>query len=233
MSFSKLEEEILRCLSAHIAQNDEISLTELASECHVAKSTVVKAVQKLGYKGFEDLTYSVRFNAQGSDGNLLPRAVVNGEYALQVDMLSRCFVNGEGRRNFVFSGDRRTGRLLALYVSRKLAMFDIFCPASYDYAMASASSQPSGVAFFCFHRELPGKERLGQQEGFAQGMLRSAQEAGFRIVAFTDNDERLACGKDGLTFRISDNDGTGADLYVAKVLMLFEAALSRYAQQRG
>ncbi len=60
---SPLERQIMQSLVAHISQNEEVSLTELAEECHVSKSSVVKMVQKLGYRGFEDLTYDVRFNA--------------------------------------------------------------------------------------------------------------------------------------------------------------------------
>lgn len=70
--FSPLERQILQALTSHISQNEEVSLTALAEECHVSKSSVVKAVQKLGYRGFSDLSYHVRFNAQTSSGSLLP-----------------------------------------------------------------------------------------------------------------------------------------------------------------
>ena len=61
---SELERAVFRHISQHVAQNEEITLTELAEECHVAKGTVIKAVQKLGYRGFNDFACNVRLNAQ-------------------------------------------------------------------------------------------------------------------------------------------------------------------------
>ena len=88
VGLTPLERDIIQLLTQHISCNEEISLTELAEECHVAKSIVVKAVQKLGYGGFGDLTYNIRLNAQ-SAGGLLPRRPVSGDVDDQVDRLSR------------------------------------------------------------------------------------------------------------------------------------------------
>jgi DNA-binding MurR/RpiR family transcriptional regulator len=41
--YSQLDRAIIQAIVAHISKNEEISLTELAQECHVAKSSVVKA----------------------------------------------------------------------------------------------------------------------------------------------------------------------------------------------
>jgi len=231
-AFTKLEREILASLSAHISQNDEISLTDLAKECHVAKSTVVKAIKKLGYKGFDELTHSIRLNARAGDGVLLPRQVVQGRSQETVVTLAHQLLLCEQKRNFIFSGDRRTGRLIASYMSRKLAMFDIFAPASYDYALARQESLPCGTAFFCFHKELPGRSPLGQQEGYGDGMLRSARDAGFSLVVFSDDVERERPAKADLLVRISGNEDDREDLYVSKVLIVFERALSLYATER-
>ena len=230
--FTRLEEQIVRTLAAHITRNDEVSLTELALECHVAKSTVVKAVQKLGYHGFGDLSRSVRLNARAGDGTLLPRVTVEGDARLAVRRLSACLRRCEGRRNFIFSGDRRTGRLLATYMSRKLAMFDILAPASYDYDLARRETLPCGIAFFCTHQELPGRLVMGQQEGYGEGMMHAARSAGFSIVAFSD-DERRRWEPDDTVISIAPSPDGREDRYMPKVLMTFEQALAAYAAERG
>lgn len=231
--FSPLERQILQALTSHISQNDEVSLTALAEECHVSKSTVVKAVQKLGYHGFSDLSYHVRLNAQTSSGGLLPRAITEKPFDKAAEELAGCFGRCMGRRNFIFSGDRRCSALIASYMSRKLAMFDIFAAPSYDYAMTSAGVLPPGVAFFCFHRELPKHTQLGQQEGYGEGMLLAARNTGFYIVALSDDpDKRLPSGGPDLLLTISPNEGMDVDLYAPRVIMLFEAALSRLSATR-
>lgn len=229
---SPLERQIMQSLVAHISQNEEVSLTELAEECHVSKSSVVKMVQKLGYRGFEDLTYNVRFNAQTSTGMLLPRVVTVDPVDRAADALAACLARCPGHRNFIFSGDRRCGALIASYMSRKLAMFDIFAPPSYDYALTVPGSLPCGVAFFCFHKELPGRSLRGQQEGYGEGMFSAAREAGFYTVALSDADNRIQEEAD-LLLRIAPNEGPDVDLYAARVIMLFEMALARFALRRG
>ena len=56
------ERAVVTALNAHITRNEEVSLTELAQECHVAKSTVVKTLQRLGYQGFEEFRYNYRLS---------------------------------------------------------------------------------------------------------------------------------------------------------------------------
>lgn len=232
--FSPLERQIVQALTSHISQNEEVSLTVLAQECHASKSSVVKAVQKLGYRGFNDLSYNVRFNAQTSSGSLLPRAITEDSFDAASDALTRCLGRCPGRRNFIFSGDRRCGALIASYMSRKLAMFEIFAPPSYDYAMTARGDLPLGVAFFCFHRELPRHAQWGQQEGYGRGMLKAAREAGFFVVAFSDDPSHGKTQDDtDLMLRISPNDGIDVDLYATRVIMLFEAALARFSATRG
>lgn len=229
---TRLELQILQAITDHIGRNEEVSLTELASECHVAKSTVVKAVQKMGYGGFTELSRSARLSARTSSESMLPSRVVVGDVDASADLLAGCFARCRGSRNWFFSGDRRCGELLASYMSRKLAMFDIFAPTSYDYAMTVPRDLPCGVAFFCFHRELPGQAHLGQREGYGEDMLAAAKRAGFYTVAFSDDGDKARGRTVDLLFEVAPNDNTGADLYASRVIILFERALSNYAKMR-
>lgn len=222
---TSLERDIIQLLTQHIARNEEVSLTELSEECHVAKSTVVKAVQKLGYGGFGDLTYSIRFNAQGG-GGLLPRRPIAGDADRSVGLLVDLLLDSRDKHSILFSGDHRLGALLASYMCRKLAMFGIFASASYDYLMLERQGLEPGAAFFFFHRELPGKRELGQQEGYGEGMLRASRDAGFSIVVFSDAADKPIRDDVDLFIPVEENDGSGADLYMTRVLMVFEMALA-------
>ena len=228
--YSQLDRAIIQAIVAHISKNEEISLTELAQECHVAKSSVVKALQKLGYRGFAEFTKSIRINAQTNSGSLLPRAVAVDGLEATSDRLASCLARHRHHRNFIFSGDRRYGDLLAAYMSRKLALFGIFAPSTYDYAMTAPGEYTCGAAFFCFHRGLPGATRFDQPEGYGMGMLHAARKAGFEIVILTDDRERSVPHDADLVLQISPNSDVRVDLYVTRSIMLFETALAKLAR---
>lgn len=229
VGLTPLEHDIIQLLTQHISCNEEVSLTELADECHVAKSTVVKAVQKLGYGGFGDLTYNIRLNAQ-SAGGLLPRRPVAGDVDEQVERLALLLWACRDKHSILFSGDHRIGAPLSTYMCRKLAMFGIFASASYDYLMVEHHALDPGAAIFFFHREPPGRAGWGQPSGYGEGMMRAAREAGFSIVAFSDDREKSLQAHADLDVSIEESDEAGEDLYLTRVLMVFEMALARMSR---
>lgn len=229
---SPLEHDIIQALAYRISQNEETSLSRLAEECHVSKSLVVKALQKLGYRGFGEFTRSLRINAAGGNA-LLPREVVVGDVDAATYKLADSIVRHRRDRNFCFCSDRRSGDLLASYMSRKLAMFDIMAPASYDYAMTVPLELPCGMAVFCLHRELHAEAGVGQQADYGRGMMDAARKSGFQMVVIADTDESPELGDDDLMIRIVPSQGLECDLYGVRVLMLFENALSLVSKMLG
>ena len=113
---------------------------------------------------------------------------------------------------------------------RKLAMFGIFASASYDYLMVEHHALDPGTAIFFFHRELPGRANWGQTSGYGEGMLRAARDAGFSIVAFSDDPEKSTRVQADLCIAIDNRDDAGGDLYMTCVLMVFEMALARISK---
>lgn len=227
---SELERAVFHRISQHIAQNEELTLTELAEECHVAKGTVIKAVQKLGYRGFNDFTRSVRLNVQSSDTALLPRRIVDDDPDYEAERLAQTILRCRGASNFIFSGDRRCAAVIASYMSRKLASFCIFAPPSYDYAMTEPFDLDPGVAYFFFHKELPGREGRGQGPGYGKGMLAAARRAGFYIVVISDDRARATETEADMIIPISQNEGLEADMFVSRVIVLLEKALTVYSR---
>ncbi len=116
---------------------------------------------------------------------------------------------------------------------RKLALFGVFAIASYDYLMVKGSGLPCGAAMFFFHEELPGRREAGQPEGYGEGMLRAAREAGFKIAVFSNSEERSVEVDTDYLFAIPRDASLGIDLYVPKVLMVFEMALARMSAEEA
>ena len=229
-SYTPLEREILQHISAHISRNEEVSLTQLSDECHVAKSSIIKVLQKLGYQGMKELRRNLRMDAQTSANVLLPRSVTHADLDQASSALAQCFRTHADSRNFIFSGDRRCASLLAAYMSRKLAMFDILSPDSYDYAMTAKGTRSFGFAIFCFHREAGEGGHLGQQSGYGQGMLAEAKHVGYEIVVISDDADLCRDAGADLAILIAKNSEAAIDLYMTRVLMLFELALSKLSR---
>ena len=78
------EREIIEKLFASNAVREEISLTELAASCHVAKSTVIKTVKKLGFSGFKDYLYAYQTSSNIHNTRVLPKQVTEGGFDLAV-----------------------------------------------------------------------------------------------------------------------------------------------------
>ena len=59
MKLTDIEKDIMHCLNMKIADHQKVTLAQIADECHVAKSTVVKFSKKLGYSGFVEMYYQL------------------------------------------------------------------------------------------------------------------------------------------------------------------------------
>lgn len=228
-SLSPTERGVVNALTAHIARNEEVSLTELAQECHVAKSTVVKTLQRIGFQGYREFSYGYRIGRDIQHGSLLPREVVRGDLEQVVGELADVLRWCQGKKSLVFLGGRRMGALLAHYVSRKLAMFDIFAPASYDYAMVDEAQLDFGAAFFFFHHN---PARGFGTSGTGESMIRTIRDRGYRTVVFTDADDVRLRGDSDVWVRIVENADPNMDLFATRTIMVFEEALSAFAKSR-
>ncbi len=54
---TEIENLIMDTMLKNITQNKNVSLKELAKQCHVADSTIVKLSKKLGYSGYIEMYY--------------------------------------------------------------------------------------------------------------------------------------------------------------------------------
>lgn len=229
--FSQAERSVINALNAHISRNQEVSLSVLAEECHVAKSTVVKTLQRMGFKGYQEFSYSFRLSRDVQRGNLLPREVVAGSGTMAACNVAEVLNHCEGKKSIVFSDGKRLASLLAFYFSRKLALFDIFAPASYDYAMVHESAAAPGAAFFFIHQG--GRDKGLGYSGVGEGMLKTARDLGYDTVIFTDCDDAGLAGYANVLVRIADNADPEIDLFATKVIMVIERALSELSRMRG
>lgn len=224
------EREVLEALISHNALCEEVSLSDLAEECHVAKSTVVKTLQKLGYEGFQDYVYSHQATSSIHSARVLPRHVVEGSFSQAVEDLAACIARCRGKGNVAYAGGE-PGASLAAYVSRKLNMFGLpVCP-SYDAVLFKALSPNAGVMFLFLRPPVHAVQMRDEVRTAYEGLLERVKRLGFYTVAFVD-----AFFDEGVTsvdtlIKIAGDRSTAMNMYPVKVLMLFEAALGCYAER--
>lgn len=230
---TETEREIVEHLYAHGALNEEPSLTGLANECHVAKSTVIKTLQKLGFSGFQDYLYTYQTRSSISSDNILPEPIVEGDFAAAAETLAACLERCEGRNNICYSGGEITTRPIAEHINRKLNIFGLSATASYDYGTFDALAPNAGVMFL-FFENLP-KSALGKptvQPAF-ESLLSYAEGRGFTTVGILDAGFPVALPSLDVTIKLARTRDNAMHLFAVKTLMLFEEALATFSAQRA
>ena len=227
------EREIIEKLFASNAVREEISLTELAASCHVAKSTVIKTVKKLGFSGFKDYLYAYQTSSNIHSTRVLPQHVTEGDFDLAVAMLADCLERCRGKRNICYSGGDPAIGIVADYVNRKLNMFRLTSVSSYDYVTFDSLAPEAGVMFF-FLQEIPASDKnyVNVRPAY-EGILSYAVQHGYTTVAIID-----AGFPDDLPYidaaiKLARTPSTVTQMFPVKVLMLFESALAAYSAHRS
>ena len=227
---TETERAIVEHLYAHRALSEDLSLAGLAAECHVAKSTIIKTLQKLGFSGFQDYLYAYQTRSSVNSDNVLPERVVEGDLAEAAETLADCLERCEGRYNVCHSGIESEAAPIAEHLSRKLNMLGLTSTTSYDYATFDAHASHAGVMFFLFERLPKQAEALSNvSEPALESLVSYASGRGFTTVGFIDADSPLVLPSLDVGIRLAATYDGPVNLFAVKVLMLFEEALATYS----
>lgn len=227
------EREIIEKLFASNAVREEISLTELAASCHVAKSTVIKTVKKLGFSGFKDYLYAYQTSSNIHSTRVLPQHVTEGDFDLAVAMLADCLERCRGKRNICYSGGDPAIGIVADYVNRKLNMFRLTSVSSYDYVTFDSLAPEAGVMFF-FLQEVPASDKnyVNVRPAY-EGILSYAVKRGYITVAIIDAGFPDNLPYIDVAIKLARTPSATTQMFPVKVLMLFESALAAYSAHRS
>lgn len=226
------EQSVIDELIRRGAMLQDYSLSELAADCHVAKSTVSKTIKKLGFKGFSDFIYTYKLSSNIQRDRLLPQQAIEGDSAKVEHDLAALFKENEGNKNIICSLGSFQLQPLMRYISRKLAMFDIFAPASYDYSLYEHVHLDPGFVFM-FPRKSAPVDPTADLRPIWKTQADKLHSMGYTVVTLSDDAELQNQIDSGyaVTIRSSHVHGTDADLFIPNVLMLFEDTLSVYAHE--
>lgn len=227
---TQTDRAIIVAINYHLTRGERIGIAQVAEECCVAKSTVVKATKKLGYLGFSDAVRKLHEQpASELDENLLATDIVDGDLLEESERIARMLWKHRNSKNIIGSSEHGTGHVLASYLARKLAMFDIFAPMTYDYATAVGADKQTGLAFFFTHsgpRDSAGRSASVTMDEVLSNLV---TKSGFHVVLVTDMPDTPARDKAEVIIPIHPSANDGIDLYVARTIMFFEFVLSDYA----
>lgn len=222
MKLTDIEKDIMHCLNMKIADHQKVTLAQIAEECHVAKSTVVKFSKKLGYSGFVEMYYQLSDRQKKKTFSEITLADTLVEHDLNqcIDELVNILYKFKNCKNFVNSYGRDD--MLSAYIARKLMMFDLFAPSTYDFAMVKNLYLSKGVALF------PDLRKTHPFEG--KDIMKLAKQEGYYIVAFSDTELTWAKKYVDYFVKIKVTEYKSADFFEAKIIMLMEMVLSEYSR---
>lgn len=230
---SATDERILFTLNDHVSQGDHVSITTVAEECSVAKSTVVKLAKKLGYHGFSDLRDDLaRGRRDTVSDTYLPMSITDFDDALEdATRMAQYVWENRFHKNVLVGSTSSAGRLLSSYLERKLFMFNIAAASTYDYATIMPGVRQPGFALFYEHNASPKAERGRISLTVSRPHFRLAQKSGYTILLVNDTGSSARAARLAHdTFRIKRSNVEHADLFVPRTIMLFELMLSELAR---
>lgn len=220
---TNVEKEIVHKLQYHITMGKKVTLANLAQECHVAQSTIVKMSKKMGYSGFVEMYYQMRHKQQNQACGFMQDDLIEGDMKEVILGLVEKLQACKSCKHIISTYGKSD--ILSTYLSRKLGMFDIFAPATYDYVMAEGSHMEKGIAFFCDIRKA-GSENMKE-------MAEITKREGYYMVVFSEDAHNWLESYADVFIQIRKTPYKTADFYCAKVLMFFEILMSEYARAAG
>lgn len=218
---TQIEKDIVTHLQYYITNQKRVTLSELAAECHVAKSTVVKTAKKMGYSGFIEMSYQMQDTFQEAAAGDLANDLVEGDLEEKVLAMAQVLYDFRNCKNLVLTKGNHD--ICSKFLSRKLEMFDIFAPSTYEFHMVQNFRMKRGAAVFCDMRK-SNAER-------SEELVKLVKHEGYYMIAFCDgsSDSWLRQYAD-MEIVIRKTVYRTADFYDAKVLIFIERMLSRLAE---
>lgn len=220
ISLTDLEQEIIKYMQSEITLGNKISLTDVAKNCHVAPSTIIKLSKKIGYSGFVEMYYQMSHQYQTSHQISFQDDLIEGDLFQTLHQLALKIKECENRKNIISSS--REGDPLAYYFSRKLQMMDVFAPASYDYNMVKSRKLKAGIAFFFF-------KDINMILKYSM-IFDLALKENYYIVVVTESEANYKSKYIDMYINIKKTQYKTADFFMTKVIIFMEMLLSEYAK---
>lgn len=230
---STTDQTIMSAINYHISQSEYVSISELADECDVAKSTIVKLAKKLGYTGYADMRETLCAGKEDEvSDSFLPLNTTQDEDTLDAaTRLATLFWDRRHAKHVLASNICSVDAILSAYLARKLAMFGIYAISTYDYASIIAKSTDPGIALF-FEHNIDQKAGAGSFVLSAfKPLFKLAQQEGYCTVLITDVVKETSTSQlADKVFRIKPSYDSRYDFFAPRTIVLFELMLSELSR---
>ena len=233
---STTDQVILSTLNYHICRSEFVTVSTLANECSVCKSTVVKMAKKLGYSGFADMrdTLSAGRADEVSETFLPLDTAEDGDILSAAERLAQLFWERRSAKHVLMSDTSIVGTIPPSYLARKLAMFDINAVSTYDYEAIILKDSKPGIALSFEHNIDPKAGTGSFALSVARPHFRLARQLGYLTVLVSDvTKETPASQLANKVFRIKPSYDLRCDLFMPRTIMLFEFMLSELSRLAG
>lgn len=219
---TEIENLIMDTMLRNITQNKNVSLKELAKQCHVADSTIVKLSKKLGYSGYIEMYYHyLNNNNIETSKDVFNENLVVGDLNEVVQDFASVILEHAKDKNVISDGAKYP--LLGLYLPRKLRLFDIFAAYSYDYELLDVMHFKPGMYILI-------QKRISNDMALSE-MLKIAIKKGYHIILITcDMDDFAYSDFVDMTIQIQEDVSCPIDLWEPKVMVFLEKVFAEYSR---
>ena len=219
---TEIENSIMDTMLANITQNKNVGLKELAKQCHVADSTIVKLSKKLGYSGYIEMYYHyLNENVTGPAKDVFNENLIIGNLSEEIHKFASVIFEHSKDKNVISDGLRNP--VLGLYLARKLRLFDIFAAYSYDYALLDVMHFKPGM-YVLIQKRVSNDMPLNE-------MLKIAIKKGYHIILITSEiDNFMYSDFVDMTIQIQEDNTSPIDLWEPKVIVFLEKVFAEYSQ---
>ncbi|MGL5978906.1 MAG: MurR/RpiR family transcriptional regulator [Erysipelotrichaceae bacterium] len=215
MKLTKIEQDILKQVLVSMEANQKLTVDELAQQCFVSKSMIVKLSKKLGYRGYTEMQYKLKPKTTVEVNNLALQDPSN-QMTQYVQALADLFYYYKDAKNIVISS--KNNMCVNQYITRKLCYFDVFATGTYDFDMIKTPRKDKGIALFLV-------EESDRQ--YMMDVIRNAKEKGFNIIVFSND---FAFDSLLVHFNVIFRKHKAYDFFRSDILVLFEYVLAAYAK---
>lgn len=218
-----VEQNILNSLQTHISLYRKIHLNDLADECHVAESTIIKLAKKLGYSGYVEMYYKL----YGKRKQNISLDFSNYDYLMdynfqeQVEAVMDLLHYYRNRKILVVSYGKAD--YIRDYFVKKLCMFDFIASGTYDYDMIRNPRLEKGIIFVI--------DGNMDNQHTMKTVCDVAIEEGYNLVSFSRTSNKAIDKESHMNIVFKESDYKTADFFMAKVVIFIEVLLSTYSKK--
>ena len=225
------ERDVLMFILHSLDNKQTPTIKQVSSGCHTSMTTVTRTARKLGFSGFREMLYGLRYDTQVPEQSLISSEELQARFSFQVSDLERFFELLAKHEPIGIYGEGYS-HLISEYIARKLL--------GSGHLIVEQSYLESNQ-FVTKLRGFLSMVILVSKSGSTDTVIETAEEcrnAGIPTVVFVGRRGSKLAKKADLLFVVNDDQpldttNTEPSSFTGCCILAFERVLSQYRKRSG